>query len=231
MDIIKQFRISAFIAAGINLLAALAMLLFLRPGLVPLEVAERISYIVSNFMLWKMTWGLWILAALSLICFFIHWAWLLDRISQKKYRGIIIFGALVGSLGMIPDTIAETFYISIIPQLANEALQISDTQQLTLIHSEFIKFEYLASTLTGLLGNGFYCIGGLTLSLVSITISDFPKFWAYAGLPIWFFGFGLSMASFFNSILGLQVFTALTMISFIAWSGLLSLFFRVNKSF
>ncbi|MGV7220469.1 MAG: hypothetical protein ACQ9MH_02940 [Nitrospinales bacterium] len=231
MDIIKQFRFSAFIAAGINLLAAMAMLLFLRPGLVPMEVTERISYIVANTLLWKMTWGLWILAALSLICFFIHWAWMLDQFSQKKCRGIIIFGALVGSLGMIPDTVAETLYLSIIPKLANEASQISDTQQLRLIHGEFMKFEFLASTLTGLLGNGFYCVGGLTLSLVSVNVSDFPKFWAYAGLPIWLFGFGLTIATFFNSILGLEIFTALTMISFIAWSGLLSLFIHIKKSF
>jgi hypothetical protein len=230
MDIVKQFRLSAFIAAGINLIAAIAMLLFLRPGLVSLEVMERISYVAANSLLWKMTWGLWILAALSLICFFIHWAWLLDRFSQKQYRGIIIFGALVGSLGMIPDTIAETFYLSIIPKLANEASRISDPQQLTLIHGEFTKFEFLATTLTGLLGNGFYCVGGLTLSLVSVNTSDFPKFWAYAGLPIWLFGFGLTIASFFSSILGLQIFTALTMISFIAWCGLISLFIRIKQT-
>ena len=47
MDIIKQFRLSAFVAAAINLFAATAMLRFLSPGLVPLEVEERISYIVA----------------------------------------------------------------------------------------------------------------------------------------------------------------------------------------
>jgi hypothetical protein len=229
MDIIKQFRLSAFFAAGINLIAATAMLFFLRPGLVPLDVKERISYIAANPMLWKLTWGLWVLAALSLICFFVHWAWFLDSFSQKKYRGIIIFGALVGSLGMIPDTIAETFYLSIIPNLAKEAVQSNSPQLLNLVHGEFLKWEIIASNLTGFLGNGFYCVGGLTLNLLSIKVSKFPKFWAYAGLPIWFFGFGLSIATFIGSILGLQIFTALTMVAFIAWSGLLSLFIRIKK--
>lgn len=231
MGIIKQFRLSAFVTAGMNLIAATAMLVFLRPGLVPLEVKERISYIATNPMLWKLTWGLWILAALSLICFLIHWSWVLDHFSQKKYRGIIIFGALVGSLGMIPDTIAETFYLSIIPNLANEATQSNNAQLLIQIHGEFVNWEYLASNLTGFLGNGFYCVGGLTLNLVSIKISNFPKFWAYAGIPVWLFGLGLSIATFIGSILGLQVFTALTMISFIAWSGLLSLFFNTKNNY
>jgi hypothetical protein len=229
MDIIKQFRLSAFVAAGINLIAATAMLVFLRPGLVPLKVEERISYIASNEMIWKFTWGLWILAALSLICFFLHWAWTLDNFSQKKYRGLIIFGALAGSLGMIPDTIAETFYISVIPRLAIETIQSSDPLLVNIIHREFVEWEFLATMLTGFLGNGFYCVGGLTLSLVSLKVSQFPKFWALAGLPIWFFGFGLTLSSFIGSIFGLQVFTALTMISFIAWSGLLSLFFHTRN--
>lgn len=230
MDMVNQFRISAFAASLLNAAAAICMLLFLRPGLVPLDVEERMSFIASNALLWKLTWGLWVLAALSLICFFIHWAWALDRLSGGKYRGLFIFGALAGSLGMIPDTLAETLYLSLIPKLATDAARTSDPLLHQLISSEFMKWEYLSSMFTGFLGNGFYCVGGLTLNLVAFKVPQFPKFWAFAGLPIWVFGFGLTLASFMGSILGLQIFTALTMISYIVWSGALSLFFLAKES-
>src|SRR2546422_8105014 len=57
--------------AALNALAALAMIVVLRPGTeVAPDVAGRMAYITSHPVLWRAGWGPWIAAALGLPPFF-----------------------------------------------------------------------------------------------------------------------------------------------------------------
>lgn len=222
---IKSFKNAALIAVVINSLASGVLFFILRPGLdSSIQISERLSYIHHYRLLWVTSWCIWILAAVSLIYFFVHWGVLLEKLSQGKHRTKVIFGVLIGTLGMIPDTIAETLYTGLLPRLAEQGISILGSGS-RLAVLEFFNWEQVGILLTGFLGNGFYCIGGLTLNLVALNIKRFPRKWALACLPVWIFSFTLSVAALIGSTLGLMITTALTMASFVLWTGCVGFFF------
>ncbi|MFO1464303.1 MAG: hypothetical protein U1F66_11050 [bacterium] len=205
------------------------MLFLLAPGIdaaVPLEL--RLQYISSHPRLWTFAWLTWIFAAVSLIYFLVHWGCLLESLEPHRRRGKIVFAVLVGCLGMIPDTLAETLYIGLIPRLA--ALGQAKTGEALPTALDHIRmWQQNLNMLTGFLGNGLYCIGGMTLTLLSIQVGGFPKKWSFPALLIWTAGFALSAATLLDHHVLLKVATALTMSTFVAWTGGLGIFFRVES--
>src|SRR5215831_99140 len=118
----KNLRRVSRATSMLNLLASILLALSLNralnPGL-PLEI--KLHELAQPAATWAGSWLVWMLAAISLILFFVHWGYLLDHFSQGKDRAWIIFGVLLGSLGMIPDTLAETLYLGTLPRLAKQA--------------------------------------------------------------------------------------------------------------
>lgn len=224
MKTITILRRAALVATLANLVAAFVMLLFLSPGLEQaLPARERLDYIAEHGTIWIFSWGLWILAALTLIFLMLNWAWHLNSLeSGRRGRPIIIFGALVACLGLIPDTMAETLFIAVLPGLASQ-LSLADAPLREQIISDFMMWENLATHFTGFLGNGFYSLGGLVLQLVSFRSGALPVLPRYFGFVVWISGFMLSLATLLGWHFGVVFFTGLTMISFVLWSGMLSL--------
>ena len=72
----KAVAKAAYLTAGLNLLAALAMATVLRPGLpVPGSLPEfRYDFIVTHRELWTAGWLLWHGAAISLLAFYVSLA-------------------------------------------------------------------------------------------------------------------------------------------------------------
>ncbi len=212
---VRHFKRSALIAAVINGIAALLMLVALRDGLLPsIDINIRVAYINDHPLLWKLSWCCWIFAAISLIYFFIQWGLWLDEHSQRKNRTLLVPGVLIGCLGLAADTIAEILYIAYIPQLAR-ALLIPELERL----------EPFVAMMTGFLGNGLYCIGGLFLTTAALKSLQPVRRWFAMSLPVWIFGLGLSWSAFTESAMGMQVTTALTMTTFIIWAGCIGFFF------
>src|SRR5688500_12661764 len=61
-------------AAALHALAAVALLVFLRPGTeVVADAAARARYIAENSLAWRGGWAVWMLAALSLLAFYAWW--------------------------------------------------------------------------------------------------------------------------------------------------------------
>lgn len=58
---------------GRNLVAAGALLLVLSGGLIWSDLPARAQYVVDHALLWRLGWGVWIAAALTLVAFYGWW--------------------------------------------------------------------------------------------------------------------------------------------------------------
>jgi len=198
-----------------SILLALSLNRALNPGL-PLEI--KLHELAQPATTWAGSWLVWMLAAISLILFFVHWGYWLDHFSQGKDRAWIIFGVLLGSLGMIPDTLAETLYLGTLPRLAKQAVAAGPAEAKAALQS-FADWEFSARMLTGFLGNGFYALGGLVLQCLSFRSKALPSFCRYFGFAVWISAVALSAAVLAANTPFIYVSTAMTMGYFVWWSA------------
>jgi hypothetical protein len=220
---ISSFRKAILLCLLLNALASALMLLFLRQGVDPsLEVIERVRYIAAHPGWWRLSWLVWMAAALSLIYFFIHWGLFLDGHAP---RALIIFGVIVGSLGMMPDILAETLFLGLLPRLGQEILQAPEGSQGALLQS-FAHWQWATTLVSGFVGNGFYALGGLILNGASHRSGRFRKIFVWLGWPTWVFAVGLSVSTAGMWRTPLILFTALTMGWFLFWLMVLLIFLQ-----
>jgi hypothetical protein len=167
-------------------------------------------------------WLVWMAAALSLIYFFIHWGLFLDG---HVPRALIIFGVILGSLGMVPDILAETLFLGLIPRLAQEILLATERSQGALLQS-YAHWQWASTLMSGFVGNGFYALGGLILNGLSHRSGRFKKIFVWLAWPTWIFAVGLAVSTLGMWRVPLLLFTALTMGWFIFWLMILWVFLR-----
>jgi hypothetical protein len=216
-DANNRLRFAARAAFLFNATASGLMVLFLRNGLDPsLPLTMRLQFIAEHKIPWQGSWLVWIFSALSLIHLFVCWGRWLWADASERSRNWIVFGVLAGSLGMIPDTLAETIYLGLLPSLATDALG-THASHLT-IAANLSVWLAAAQIFTGFLGNSFYCLGGLSLCLVMLRDKKMPHAVTRTSLFIWLTGFGLSATSLTQNNTALITMTALTMGSFILWT-------------
>lgn len=206
-------RRAAIIALVVNLVASLLLAIFLRAGVDrSIPIAERLAFITTWPGLWIASWFAWIAAALTLIHFFVHWALWLDESLDGTRRGLILFATLIGSLGLMSDTLAETLFSGLLPQLAREYVNTGAVS--TALPRTIVVWERLATLMTGFLGNGLYCIGGFLLNLVSLSATTRSAAFKF-GISVWLSGFALSAASFADHNIGMIATSASTMALFV----------------
>jgi hypothetical protein len=215
----KKLRRASLAASALNLLASVLLALFLNRALDPEQsVGRKLQELATPSPTWAGSWLVWMLAALSLILFFVHWGDWLDRFTHGEDRAWILFGVLLGCLGMIPDTLAETLYLGTLPRLAKQALEAGPGEAKAAIQS-FSDWEFSARLLTGFLGNGFYALGGLVLQCLALKTKALPAFCRYFGFIVWGSAVALSAAVLAANTPILYASTAVTMASFVLWSA------------
>ena len=126
--------------AAANLVAVVVLALVLAPAtpLVP-DLAERERYIREHLVAWRIGWATWMLAAATLLWFYVWW-----RARVNGPRSAI----LIAALGVAVDWTAETTLI----------LAGSDG---------YATFAPLAFFLTGAIANGLYTVAGIQLTLAT----------------------------------------------------------------
>ena len=195
---------AAYAASALNLVAGLAMLTLLRPGLPGLPAADntatsRLAYVVAAAGPWWIGWLLWHAAALSLLFFYVALA-----IRWWGFASIrCAVAALCATAGFAADISAEALYIGFAPHLDPPA---------------FASFEPVAGLLTGYVGNGLYTLAGALLTWVGA--AELPRRLVALSLPVWLAGAALSAATLAGSSLGQFVSTAILMPAFVLWSAL-----------
>lgn len=191
-------------------IACYQMAFVLKPGLISdqTDIEFRSQFILQNLHAWQLGWSCWIVAALCLLGFF---TLLLDFIpaSSTKKLGFLLVG-----LGTLPDISAEILFAWVIPESIILDPSLKSAQLL----------ELIAFYLTGFLGNGFYSIGGLLLTIALLQNPLMNKYLVYAGIPAWLFGLGLSVACINQYILLAGIFTGLAMVWSSIWFFVVSIY-------
>lgn len=126
----------AYFCAAANLLAALALATVLAPGTTLASDAARAAYVRENVVAWQLGWGLWIVAAISLLVFYRWWT---ARV------GASVVPLAIATAGFAADILAESLLIAFVPDLPS------------LARGCFL--------LTGGVANGCYSVAGTLLSL------------------------------------------------------------------
>jgi hypothetical protein len=190
--------LAPYLCALLNLIAAGALAVVLRPGTeVEPDIAARIAYITNNEQLWQAGWVCWIAAALSLLGFYAWWGtrlrtWVDD--DGAMHWGTVALG--IASVGLVFDLTAESLLIAWLPKDYNAVAPA-------------------ASVLTGGIGNGLYTIAGAVLTLATPGLKGWFLVWTWA---IWVAGFGLSIFTFAGNFIGVGVCSALLFILFCPWA-------------
>lgn len=199
-----------FLIVFILTLACFQMAFVITDGLVASDnsVVERNEFIQNNLALWQLGWFNWMLAALGLLTFCIM---LLPFIPESEWR---LLGVLLVGLGIVPDIGAEVIFAFVIPHSHSIDPTLASMQTL----------ELIAMQLTGTLGNGLYNIGGLLLNILLLRNKALPRKIIFAGIPGWFFGFGLSICCAFYALDAAKFFTAAGMVWSTAWMLAIALF-------
>jgi hypothetical protein len=201
----------AFVAAAANAVASLVMVLVLRPGLPGFGTtdADRLSYIQTHVVEWRLGWLSWNAAAITLLSFFVA----LSQCAKSDAPLVARVALLCATAGLAADLAAEALIMG---------LQPTATAQL------FPVLERATLLLTGYLGNGLYsvCGGLLTWSLRAML----PRRLVLLAVPLWGAGLILSMVTMLDWIAGEIVVTGIVMTLFVLWTLLVGMWARTSAS-
>lgn len=198
-------RAPAWITLGIVAVIALAcfnMAFVLRDGLaIGTPFITRALFLSEHTLLWQLGWLNWMISAPGLLLFCVY---LLDYVPRSSLRH---FAILLVAIGIGPDITAEVVFAFVLPPLL----------QLDIPATLFMTLEKLAMLLTGTVGNGFYCLGGLLLNLLLFSNPRIPRLLILAGLPAWLFGLALAVATALHAVLAATFFTGIAMLLSLCW--------------
>lgn len=186
-------RVAPWACATLNLLAAIAMLFWLRGGTEAIpSFSARASYIVEHAVLWRAGWLIWMIAALSLVAFYAWWgSWI-----PSSRTAIAAF--LIAIAGLIFDLFAEALFVGWLP----ERIEVLGP---------------LGSLLSGAVANGLYAIAGAVLTLGMPSLGGSLRIWAWT---IWITGFGLTACTLIGNVTGVALATAILMGLLCPWVAL-----------
>jgi hypothetical protein len=190
---------AAYAAAGLNLLAALAMPLILQPGLpVPgSALADRLAYVRDHTALWGAGWIVWHAAAVALLAFYLGLA------GRWGGRAPLRCGLalLCAAAGLAVDLAAEALYMGVAPRLTLDA---------------FAVVEAAAGVLTGYVGNGLYTLAGVLLTWAGA--DELPRPLLALAVLVWGAGLALSAATLAQWPAGQLWSTVVLMPAFVLWT-------------
>jgi uncharacterized protein YqjF (DUF2071 family) len=191
----------------VHVFALLAVLLVLRNGIPPGDVATRAAYVAANAAAWSIGWTLWLPASLALVLFFAAWTDVLPA-SHKAWGMIAVALTLAGAT---IDWADEMFWIRLAPDLA--AQFASDA----FAASAYTLWDRAYVVISMGLANGLYTTGGIILTALAFRTREFPKWLAWYGLVVWALSLDLSIAALLGDGALIQAVSALVFIAFLPW--------------
>jgi len=161
----------AWLAAVTHIVAAAAMLVFLRRGLPGFPEADRLAYIATHRAAWLTGWLLWQIAAVSVVAFY--------AVLALRFRGVLSVTAMAAAAAAISiDISCEARYMGVLPDLRGAA---------------FASLDRELEVQIGYAANGLY-----TLAFVLLVAAGWrvlPKLALVLAGPVAASGFGLALAS------------------------------------
>lgn len=196
--------IVTWLGVGIHIVACLRLLASAEGLEWEENFGRRFTWILANARLWTITWFAWSVASMSLIAFAFVWA---RELFQRGGRPAdLISGVRIMTYGLIFDLAGECVYIFA------PSFTYPDFNYFWPVIRQY-------TILSVVLGNGLYCVGGLTLSVVALRVGWLTGFMAKIGFAMWGIGLFLSLAAVFNNRLAIVASGAALMTLFIPWSA------------
>jgi hypothetical protein len=182
-------QLAPLACALVNFIAAGALLLVLRPGVTAGELGAGAAYVTQNGLVWRLGWGTWIAAAMTLVAFYGWWG---SRIDRSR---LAVAAFAIATVGIACDITAESLFIGWLPK-------------------DFETISRLATVLTGGAANGLYTVAGVMLTIATPALRGRLLVWTWA---VWATGFLLSAFSLLGNIPGIAVSTAVLFTLFCPW--------------
>ena len=161
----SRAMVAPYLCAVVNALAALALATILAPGVSLVPTAAQATYAADHLPAWRLGWGLWIAAALSLVAFFGWWA------SRIAWPPVARAAVVIAVAGVLADMIAEGRLIAWSP---GQRFDIDG-----------------ALRLSGIGANGSYSLAGAILTWRTRGLPRWLAQWSWA---VWVLGIGLAVA-------------------------------------
>ena len=180
--------LAPYLCAAANLLAALALATVLAPGVSLAPTAAHAGYVAGHLVAWRIGWGLWVAAALSLLAFFRWWA------SRIGWSPVTRAAVLLAAAGVLADVAAESRLIAWSP---GEPFDIAAAFQLS-----------------GVAANGAYSVAGLLLTAATTHLPRWLAAWSWT---VWLIGIGLAVSAALSSDDASRVLTAILFVLFVPW--------------
>ena len=173
------------------------MAFVLRHGLeTNLDLSSRLRFLAEHKTAWTLAWLTWHAAAFSILWFFICFE--SAHSLQEPRRGVMRLAVILVVAAIVPDLIAESIEIGVLPELAREALNESESTQ---ARESYRTTHRVAVMMTGYLANGLYTLA--TVLAVWNTRREYaPWIWS-SGLAVGLFGLALSASVLADSVAGM----------------------------
>jgi len=189
------FRFFAWLAIVLHTVGLAAAAFGIRPGTSVFPVETRMAYL-SGGIAWQLSWGVWLLAALSFIAFL---ATLKGRFALEGT--LANFALMVGVAAVSVDSCCDILQIVVLPSITGKNV--------------FIAIAAIASSGGIIVANGFYCIA---VVLMTCALGNrVPKSVTVLGWIGLITGLALSIAGFFNEPRAPEWFTGPAIVSYILW--------------
>jgi hypothetical protein len=222
-------RLAPWFCAAVHTVALVVMGIILRPGtLAEADVAARGRYIAEHAALWAAGWGVWMLAAASLVGFYAWWGSRLsvgqalpDGDQEKATRQAEpdlevhpagIGAVLIAAFGMVCDLSGEALSVLL---LVERAPPFGGSSNVPWDAASFTNIERTATLLTAGASNALYTLGGLVLMFAT---PDLPRLVRAAMWGTWLAGMGMSVAGVLNHVGGMMASTAVLFPLLIGWT-------------
>jgi hypothetical protein len=196
----------AWFAGAAHVVASVAMLLLLRPGLPPFDEAHRLDYLDGHRGAWTVGWLTWQLAVVSLIALY--------AVLAMRFGGVLSVTAMAAATaGMAIDIATQIRFIVILPTLHGNA---------------FAQLDRELEMLTAYAANGLYTLGFALFTLAGLRA--LPKSALVLAVPVTLSGFALAAAALLDDA-RLEVITSAVLFPlFTLWIVVLALWLRKSES-
>lgn len=177
-----------YICAAANAAAAIALATILAPGVSLAPTQAQAAYVADHLVAWRLGWGLWIAAALSLLAFFRWWA---VRIGWSPVTRAAL---VLATVGVLADVAAESQLIAWSP---GRPFDLDGPLRLS-----------------GFIANGWYSVAGLFLTSRTRGLPRWLAAWSWT---VWLLGIALAVAAAASSDDASRVLTAALFVLFLPW--------------
>lgn len=182
------------------------------------------QFVPQHVILWRCAWLCAALASLSFVLFALAICHLIDR----RLRPALAFALILVTVAVSNDLSGQLSMLVLFSDLAYQFRA----------HGSFLQHETAqlawttmsqALTESVLVANTLYSIAGLVIVVCALLTRSFPRWLAWAGLPVWVATLSVSVLSFLGALKWALVLLLASTVAFAIWAMVMGLSWMFEK--